>query len=131
MLTRSCKRIPSSGRYPSRFQVGGIGHGSLNVVGLPVLYTRDLVAFPFVDAVVQPRAEVIVFVPLDRAAAQAFGVDLEIFHGRPHFGGVGRPARALERCLDRHAADPAFGHGLRRIFRAGLFRRVFDFLLYR
>ena len=73
----------------------------------------------------------IVLIPLDRAAAQTFGIDLEIFHGRTHFGGVGWPARALERRLDRHAADPAFRHSLRRIFRAGLFGRVFDFLLYR
>src|SRR5436190_1257512 len=131
MLTRSCKRIPSSGSYPSRFQVGGIVRGSLHIVGLPVLYTRDLGAVPLINAVVQPRAEVIVLVPLNRAAAQAFGVDLEIFHCRTHFGGIGWPARTLERCLDRHASDPAFGHGLRRIFRASLFGRIFDFLLYR
>src|SRR6478672_3725253 len=128
MLTKSCKRIPSSGMYPSRFWAGRIKCGSLHVVGLPVLDTRDLAAVPFVDAVVQSGAEVIVLVPLDRAAAQAFGVDLEIFHGRADLGSVGRPACALKRRLDRHAANPAFGHSLRRIFRSGLFCRVFDFL---
>src|SRR5271169_2550416 len=55
---------------------------SLHVIGLPVLHTGDLVAFPLVDPIIELGAEVVVLGPLDRAATQALSVNLQILHGR-------------------------------------------------
>src|SRR6185369_7250379 len=93
--------------------------GSLHRVVLPVLHARDLAAVPLVDAVVELRAEVIVLGPYDRTATQALGVDGQVLHRAAQLGAISARAGRLQRRLDRHAADPAFGHGLARIFRAG------------
>src|SRR5262245_1355922 len=123
MLTTSCKTIPKSGAAAITLSLGrkrAEQAVSLHFIGFPVQHARNLAAVPLVDAIVELRAEVVVFGPLDWSAAQAFGVDLQIFHGGAHLGGIRRPACAFQRGFNRHAADPPFGHGLRGKLRTGL-----------
>src|SRR5215207_8994362 len=80
---------------------------SLHLEGGPVLDAHDRAAarIPLVDAVILARAEVVVLGPLDRTAAQALGVDLEVGHGGRELFGARRPARRLQRRLHDHAGD--------------------------
>src|SRR5262245_60728359 len=77
----------------------------------PVLHADDgpFAGIPAVDAVVLACAEVVVLGPLDGAAAQALGVDLEVGHSRRQLL-ARRRTRRLQRRLDHHACDPAFRH---------------------
>src|SRR4029453_12708938 len=118
MLTASCKAIPEV-----------MQAGSLHFIGLPVLHAGNLAAIPLVDAIVELRAEMIVLGPLDWPSAQTLGVDLQVFHGGAHLGGVGRPAGAYQRGFDSHASRPAFGHGLCWKFRSGLTGGGLDLLV--
>src|SRR5262245_52993623 len=119
MLTASCIGtfvIPAlgAGTTASGVRVGWTpGHKarddtSLHVKRDPVLHAHNgaLVRIPAIDAVVLARAEVVVFGPLDGAAAQTLGVDLEVGHGRGELLARGGACR-LQRRLDHHAGDPA------------------------
>ena len=66
-------------------------------------------------AVVLPRAEVVVLGPLERPAAQPLEIHLELAHRRGDFRRGWRPAGVLERRLEHHADDIAFGEIGRRI----------------
>src|SRR6478736_702696 len=132
-----CERL--SAGHPC-FQAAGANEGFvpllakrdealLHVVGLPVLNARDLAAVPLVDAVIEMRPEVVVLVPFDWSAAQALGVDLEIFHCRSDLGSVCWPTSAFECRLDRHPSNPAFRHGRCGISRTGFLRGIFYFFL--
>src|SRR5262245_18569019 len=129
MLTTSCKTIPKSGAGGMTLSLGrkrAEQAVSLDFIGFPAQHAGNLVAVPLVDAIVESRAEEVVFGPLDWPAAQAFGVDLQIFHGGAHLGGICGPACAFKRGFNRHAADPPFGHGLRGKLRTGLAGSCFD-----
>src|SRR5262245_60561693 len=101
----------------------------LYLIGFPVLHAGNFVAIPFVDAVVELRAEMVVLGPLDWPAAQPLGVDLQVLHCTAHLSRLGGPAGAFQCGFNRHAADPAFGHGLCGKFRSGLAGGRFDFLM--
>src|SRR5262245_57742144 len=72
---------------------------SFHVVGHPVLGDGDrrFRGVPAVDAIVLAGAEMVVLAPLDRAAAQALGVDLHVLHRSADLSARGRPAGALGR----------------------------------
>ncbi len=80
MLTASCKRIVrrelNSGCHGWARKARPTSSSSFHLIGFPILHAGDLVAVPFVDPVIEPGAEVVVFGPLDRSTAQPLGIDL-------------------------------------------------------
>src|SRR3974377_1459445 len=81
---------------------------SFDIVRHPVLGLHDsrFVLVPAVDAIELTGAEMIVFAPFDRAAAQSPGIDFYVLHCRAQLAGIGWRARCLERRLKDHSADP-------------------------
>src|SRR5262245_27261810 len=116
MLTASCilaapdcwawRRFRTGNQVPERLRRGTRPPNQrlLYIESLPVLHLYDaaLVAVPAVDAIVLVRAEVVLLGPLDRPAAQSFGVDLDVAHGCREFLSRSRPARGFQCRLDHH-----------------------------